>query len=72
MREDSKMYREQYLPAWIAKSKHYATMMRVAGFWNEEKFNQFISECQKLYDQWFIDHPPRKHWLTRIKELVCS
>lgn len=64
MREDSKMYREEYLPSWLKKKQHYAVMMFVSGFWSETEKNDFLRGCDESYEQWFEDHqmPWWKFW----------
>ena len=63
MKEDSKMYREQFLPEWLKEKQHWAIMMFVAGFWDQPKKEKFMQECQELYDKWFVDHPlARRKW----------
>ena len=71
MDENSKMYREQFLPAWLNERRHYAAMMSAAEFWNETKADTFIQECQSVYNKWFTEHPKPKPWFIRLWEKVA-
>lgn len=63
MREDSKMFREEYLPSWLEKERHRAAMMSIAGFLNEIEKIEFLQKIQETYENWFAAHPlSRRPW----------
>ena len=62
MKRNSKMYRDEFLPAWLKSKTHIAKMMIAGGFWSEEYGNSLIKECREQYDKYFLDNPEKLSW----------
>ena len=62
MKEDSTMFRDQYMPAWLEERRHRAAMFEIGGFWSPEKAEIWLCEVKAAYSRWFRDHPQRRSW----------
>lgn len=60
MKEDSAMFRDQYMPAWLEERQHRAAMFEVGGFWTHEQAEAWMCEVVANYEKWFRDH--RRWW----------
>jgi hypothetical protein len=63
MKENSKMFREEYLPEWLRGKEFYANALVEAELWSTAKRDEFISDCQAELSKWHDKHPlPEKPW----------
>jgi hypothetical protein len=66
MKEDSKMFREEYLPSWLESKEFYAEAVTLAGFWTQEEKHKFLFDVLAEFTKWHKEHPlpapPAKPW----------
>lgn len=62
MKEESKMYREEFLPEWLKEKEFYANSRYAVGFWSVEERDSFIGNCQSELEKWHDEHPLPHYW----------
>lgn len=60
MKENSLMYRNDFMPEWLFKKRFYAKGRFLSGFFTMDKALDFIKQCEETYENWFINHPLQK------------
>ena len=70
MKEDSKMYKEEFLPHWLAKNKFRANAHYESGFITAEVRDERIALAEETLAKWHEDHPPKEYplWMFWKKE----
>jgi len=62
MKENSKMYREQFLPAWLEKQEFRANALHIGGFINDGEKDERLQQAQDALDKWHEEHPEKPWW----------
>lgn len=62
MDENSKMYREQYIPARQKELKFRHDAIFYAGFTTKEEHKKHMKEIEDLFIEWYEQHPQKPWW----------
>lgn len=63
MDENSKMFREEYLPEWRRSNEYQAVLLFEAGAIGEGRKEEIFREVAAMWDKWHQEHPlPRPWW----------
>lgn len=68
MTEEWPMYRNEFVPEWLAKHEFCIHANVLAGFKTLDEARKEYEERKETFDQWYIDHPepeknkPAKKW----------
>lgn len=55
--ENSAMFRDKFVPAWVAKHKHYAALNVGLGLWDNQRAEIHLREVDRTFNKWHLEHP---------------
>ncbi len=66
MDENSKYYRENYIPERRKEMEFYPLARLIAGYMTQDDYNLKMEEIDKMFDEWYKSHPVKKSWFERL------
>lgn len=69
MKEDSDMYRNQYIPERRKELEFYSLAEFIAGYKTQEEYRNEMNKIDEMFKKWYEDHPEkpkRKSWFEKI------